>query len=91
MLILPRNARPAQPNPPKKIKCSDVIKACDKTIEAYEKDKKAKEVTIKDLAIQSETKQKELDQLRESSNSWYKNPVLWGVVGVLIGVLAEKH
>lgn len=74
----------AQPKP----ECKDVIAACDKALED-----KNKALTLANLAITNCIKhgtnvQLQLNEKTDELNRWYRQPLIVGIIGVLVGGVA---
>lgn len=72
-------------NPPD---CRDVIASCDKAIE-----EKNKALTLANLAIKACIRhgtevQLQLNEKTEELDRWYRNPLLVGALGIVVGGVA---
>lgn len=66
----------------------DQLKKCDLALYA-----KVREADLCNLGVQLRTDEmsrlnKEVSQLRESGQAWYKNQFVWAAVGVIVGAYA---
>lgn len=76
-----------QPSPTPKNECNKLIGLCDITIDKYKKAAEAKDSAIADLDAKVKEQQKLNDEIKSSADAWYKSPILWGVVGLIVGVV----
>lgn len=76
----------ADPSPsPSPVTCNQVIQACDKALEAKEKQLQLSDLALKQALDDRGKLQKDLESTRADKDAWYRNPGLWIAVGILVG------
>lgn len=71
-----------------KVSCKEVIQKCDKALAD-----KNKELELADLAIQRCNEvnghlKHELEDTKDERDAWYRNPLVMGLFGVIVGGVA---
>jgi len=78
----------AEPTLPKKIwsvSCEDVIKECDKALDAADHSLRAKDAILKVQTEQLEAVVKRNAELKASRDSFFRNPLVLLLTGALVG------
>lgn len=70
--------------------CKDVIKACDKALADKNGAIELQDIAIKKLVGQNIELNKEVAEMNESNNAWYKNPFVIAILGIATGVVVGK-
>lgn len=66
---------------PSKPTCKDVIKACDEALDAKDRALKIADIAITDCQKHAGELTTEINDLRESNESLFRNPVVWFLFG----------
>lgn len=75
---------------PPKVTCKSVILACNKAIKDKNGALELQDITIKKLVGQNIDLNRQVGELQESSNAWYKNPFVIAILGIATGVVVGK-
>lgn len=86
--IPPQDHKPApavQPSPSPSLSPEDIIlKACDEALYDCKKANDSKSTVIKTQSELLLEQEKQITELRASDTAWYKSPILWFILGVLV-------
>jgi hypothetical protein len=74
-----------------KTECEDVIKACDTTIAAKDKDIELWKLTVTQVSTENASLRYAVDDRDEKLRSPIRNPFVMTAVGVLVGIIATGY
>lgn len=67
----------------------DLLRACDQALYDCKTANESKAVVIRNQSDLLLLQEKQITELRESENAWYKSPIVWFILGILTMALGE--